>query len=208
MLQLFLNLSIEEYNNGGYFPIWGTCLGYELLMQLVAVDYILSEKCNCKTYSTSLQFSDKAKFSRLFSRHTTEQFYALATTPITYNNHNLYVTEANFINNKRLRSFFNILATSKSIDEKMTFISAAEGKKYPVYAVQFHPEKNAYMFSPEGKIDHGKTSIEIMQEMSTFFVEECRKNKHSFDNVADEGKHSVYHGELVVSNSGSNFYFP
>lgn len=203
-----LELAIEENDKGGYFPIWGTCLGFELILQLVGVKNVLSSKCDCKNYGTTLEFSDRAKSSRLFAHYTPEQMHSLAAKPYTYNNHQLYISLKSFYSNTALSSFFNILATSKDKGGKMAYIAAVEAKKYPIYAVQFHPEKNAYRFSPITGVDHSKEGIEIMQKMSTFFVEECRKSKHKFKDIEEEAKHVVYNGKLVVNGIlGPEYHF-
>eukprot|EP00826_Nyctotherus_ovalis_P065727 TRINITY_DN9668_c0_g6_i1.p1 TRINITY_DN9668_c0_g6~~TRINITY_DN9668_c0_g6_i1.p1 ORF type:complete len:331 (-),score=75.06 TRINITY_DN9668_c0_g6_i1:95-1087(-) len=205
--KLMLQLSMEEYDNGGYFPIWGTCLGFELLLHIVSERPILSTKCNCKHYSTFLEFTNEGKFSKLFANYTAEQMYKLGTKSYTYNNHQAYVSAHKFYENEKLSNYFNILAMSKSKDGKMSYIAAIEAKKYPVYGVQFHPEKNAYKFSPLHVIDHSRESIELTQVMSTFFVEECRKSNHSFDDIEEEAKHVVYNGHLTVNSYGYNYYF-
>jgi gamma-glutamyl hydrolase len=206
--KLLLELAIKENDEGGYFPVWGTCLGFELILQLIGENNVLSSNCDCNNYGTTLEFTDKAKFSHLFAHYSPEELYELTTKPYTFNNHQIYISLKTFHNNAKLNSFFNVLATSKDKKGKMTYIAAIEAKKYPMYAVQFHPEKNAYRFYPLMGMDHSREGIRIMQQMSTFFVEECRKSKHKFKDTEEEAKHVVYKGKLVIDPLlEHNYYF-
>ena len=42
-----------------------------------------------------------------------------------------------------MSSFWNLTSTTKSSYNE-EFVSTVEAKDYPVYAVQYHPEKNLY----------------------------------------------------------------
>lgn len=59
------------------------------------------------------------------------------------------------------------------------FVSTLESRDYPIFAVQFHPEKNLY----EWKINASRTdeAAEIAQTLSNKFVEYARQNKNRFD---------------------------
>ena len=48
------------------YPIWGTCLGFELLLTLVDPNLTLNE-CNSSDVSNSLNLTADAKSSRLFT---------------------------------------------------------------------------------------------------------------------------------------------
>ena len=42
-----VELAMEANKNGDYFPVWGTCLGYELLLMTITKDpYTLPEVFN------------------------------------------------------------------------------------------------------------------------------------------------------------------
>jgi gamma-glutamyl hydrolase len=54
-----------------------------------------------------------------------------------------------------------------------------ESKEYPIYAVQFHPEKNLF----EWKVfaDRSQNGAEIVQILSNKFIEKARASKNSFN---------------------------
>ncbi len=43
---------------------------------------------------------------------------------------------------------------------------------YPVYAVQWHPEKNGFEWSTSQSIPHSESAVAVMQAMANFFVQE------------------------------------
>ena len=45
-------------------------------------------------------------------------------------------------------------------------------KKYPIYAVQFHPEKNGFEWISDEAIPHSQHAVIIMQNLANFFVQE------------------------------------
>ena len=52
------------------------------------------------------------------------------------------------------------------------FFSPATAKDYPIYGVQFHPEKNGFEWIAEEAIPHSEHAVIIMQNLANFFVEE------------------------------------
>jgi gamma-glutamyl hydrolase len=85
------------------------------------------------------------------------------------------------------------------------FVSSIEGKLIPVYATQWHPEKNQFEWNPEegpasspptfpftpclpllpthccSGIDHSAQGIAVMSQMSQFFVNQARLSNRAFD---------------------------
>ena len=139
--------------------------------------------------------------------YSNEQIELFETDPMTFNNHNDFVTVEDFYKNPRLSSEFKILSTSTSKNHTIEFISSIEGVRYPFYAVQFHPEKSEYDFNPNHPSNHYKASIMAMQVFPVFFLNEAIKNHHVFRD--DQEKHSVYNAEIGFdSNIGPIYLYP
>ena len=47
----------------------------------------------------------------------------------------------NKLENSKLNEFFNITSIAEDTNKKM-FVNCIEAKNYPIFAVQFHPEKS------------------------------------------------------------------
>ncbi|KAK7878193.1 hypothetical protein WMY93_031190 [Mugilogobius chulae] len=63
--KIFYKLAIEANQRGDYFPIWGTCLGFEQLAYLTAQENLLVNT-NTTGVSLPLNFTNEATKSRMF----------------------------------------------------------------------------------------------------------------------------------------------
>lgn len=191
-------LALELNDQGVYFPVWGTCLGFEWLVQLTSEDHAsLNHGLDSMNITLPLNFTTAAPSSRLFSAASPEVYATLAEKPVTMNNHGQGITPERFATYAKLSDFYTVLATN--FDRRgVEFISAFESSKYPVYGVQFHPEKNAYEFgeyadgSPYEVIDHSPEAITAGQFFATFFISEARKNDQHFADPRAERRALIY----------------
>ncbi|KDO31557.1 hypothetical protein SPRG_03486 [Saprolegnia parasitica CBS 223.65] len=194
-------LALAANDQGTYFPIWGTCLGFEWLVQLTSSTGILNTDLNAMNLSSTLHYTPAAATSRVFSFQPSA-FAALATRPLTMNNHRKGITTTRFASTPALTSAFHVLATS--VDRAgVEYVAAIESQKYPIYGVQFHPEKHAYEYgmrvngSPYEAIDHSDNAILAAQAFARFFLREARKNDQRFPNAAAEQRALIYNHPLT-----------
>ena len=63
-------------------------------------------------------------------------------------------------------------------DDGTSFIAIIEGRDYPIYGTQFHPEKVMY----EWKFDivHDYESVRFAQFCGRFFIQDARRNQHMY----------------------------
>jgi hypothetical protein len=57
----------------------------------------------------------------------------------------------------------------------LEFVSSFEHKRYPLYGVQFHPEKNAYEWKATNNNPHTSNAILVLQYFANFFVDEGKR---------------------------------
>ncbi|CAI5740059.1 unnamed protein product [Hyaloperonospora brassicae] len=191
-------LALELNDKGVYFPVWGTCLGFEWLVQLTTKDVdSLSSGFDSNNLTLPLNFTDQAPSSRMFRQASPELYSWLKDKPVTMNNHELGITPDKFRQYPSLTDFYTVLATN--VDRQgVEFISAYEAKEYPVYAVQFHPEKNSFEYGryPDGTpyevVDHSREGVAVGQFFANFFIDEARKNNLHFEDPSVERKALIY----------------
>jgi len=110
-----------------------------------------------------------------------------------------------------LSEFFHILTTNQdATNQSITFISTIESKKYPIYGVQWHPEKNQFEFALNAKhqnVPHDNNAIIISQYMANFFVNEARKNNNKFENLLKESQALIYNYNPTYSGQKPNATF-
>lgn len=172
--------AVKANDAGIYFPIWGTCLGFELIHVIAAdfADDVLTSIQDESAVTRSLNFTQYA--SRMFAGLPLHlKMYSLYDTPYYYN-HQWCVRDRTYTQYPALDKFFHRIAHSQN-QKGDQFLAAVEGKKYPFYGTQFHPEKNNFEFRVHS--DHGKQACEITQFLANFFLNEARKNNQMFKQI-------------------------
>jgi len=196
------DLIVDANINGDYFPVWGTCFGFELLNILVSKNLNILGHFNSENYTIPLNFTSFATSSRLFGFNeswfagksfiTPDIFHSLLSQPITMNNHQAGVSPDTFYTTPDLYNFFTPLSYNNDRDGK-TFVSSFEckvtsksgGWKLPIYATQYHPEKPQFEWDPYEVIQHTTDAIWANQYHSNFFVRETRKSSHTWVNQTE-----------------------
>jgi gamma-glutamyl hydrolase len=151
----FFELSLAEDE---YFPIWGTCFGFEVLMFIIGGFYKLKKYPARGFYP--LEITDAGHNSRMFRSFPATYLHYLEHNKSCNNNHEFGISPSDFNKNPHLRRFYSILATSID-DTGVEYVAAIEGRGHPVYGVQWHPERQR---STGHFVD--------------FFISELRKNRH------------------------------
>ncbi|XP_072306557.1 gamma-glutamyl hydrolase-like [Eucyclogobius newberryi] len=186
--KIFYDLAIEAHHQGDHFPIWGTCLGFEQLAYLTAQEPVLVST-DTSSVSLPLNFTDEARGSRMFKDFPADLMKALETENLTENSHRWSVSVETYNGNKNLKEFYKVLSTNT--DGKIEFISTWEAYNYPIYGVQWHPEKNAYEWT-KPHYAHSSTAAKVTFYFANFFVDEARRNSHSFESEKAARKCLIY----------------
>lgn len=180
---------VEQNLNGNYFPIWSTCLGFELL-PLMTMNLTLEQQSDAflnnrmisefKHYGASrVKFNKVSKKERMTTVSVPLQDMLTKKEKYFYENEDniMYIHDKSFLLNKnyvkKFEEFLNIVAYTKHNNQK--YISMYQYKSLPFYGVQFHPEVSIFAHY-SNKIPHSKSAIEFSQKLSNIFVNECKKN--------------------------------
>lgn len=202
--------AVEAHKAGDHFPIWGTCDGFEWLMQIASGnDGILSQGFDSENISLPLNFTAAATTSALFadaqiapvlgSSPKMNVMQAFGKLPITLNNHMQGVTPSDFASSSALVQSFRVLATNVDRAGK-EFVSVVEGRAgLPIFATQFHPEKNIFEQGvqdgtaiPYEAIAHSRAAVAASQYMANFFIEQARRSTHRFTSPEKEWSRLIY----------------
>ncbi|KAM5211569.1 gamma-glutamyl hydrolase [Hipposideros larvatus] len=198
----FYNLAIQSFDDGDYFPVWGTCLGFEELSYLISGESLLTHT-DTDGITMPLNFTGSPVKSRMFQNFPTELLQSLAVEPLTANFHKWSLSVMNFTKNEKLKKFFNVLSTNT--DGKIDFISTMEGYRYPVYGVQWHPEKAPYEWGRFEGISHAPNAVKAAFYLAEFFISEARKNSHHFESDVEEDEALIYQYRPVYTGNISSF---
>jgi len=193
-----VDLAMAANDKGDYFPIEGHCLGFELLSNVIAQNNSILEKFNSENLSLPLYFYDTYKQSRIFGNAAQNILDILTKQAVTMNNHQYGVTPYTYAMNVALNSFFRVISYSVDRNSKQ-FVSTVEGFKYPIYALQWHPEKAAFEWTFTEGIDHSTDSVMANNYIASFFVSEARKSNHIFISNQAEYSSLIYNYAPVYS---------
>lgn len=156
----FLELSFQP---GEYFPIWGTCFGFQSLM------FMIGGFTKLKEYPSHglkpLHITPQGETSKLIQSFSKRYQYYLQHYNSTSNNNEFGISPSDFMDNLHLSRFYNIITTSLD-DTGVEYVTGIEGKYYPIYGVQWHPERQ-------------RTTAPFID----FFVSELHKNKHKCHSI-------------------------
>jgi gamma-glutamyl hydrolase len=185
-------LAIQRNMDGDYFPIWGTCLGFEFMLMLSADkgEAVLESGFVAENISLPLYFPDVedvrrtqgvfSSLSQIYSSPHIRQI--LSTENLTMNNHKQGISPQAFMSDHGVTSMFHATSTNWDAHGR-PFISTIESFIMPFYATQYHPEKNNFEYGtlpdadvPYENINHSPNAIYISQHLSNFFVSQTRKN--------------------------------
>lgn len=203
---------LNANDHGDYFPLWGTCQGFQLLNILTSDDWGILDRYafNSENLSLPLDLYEGWEASRIFGSAPAKIMKILSTENVTENLHHDGIPPASFLNTSSLTSFYQILSTNKDRNGK-EFISSMEAFHYPIYGVQWHPERPQFEWVPGLDINHSYDAITAMQYPSNFLGNEARKSNHTFVSPQAEAKALIYNYPLLVDpahDSHQSFFFP
>ena len=127
--KVVFEFAMQSFATGSHFPVWGTCLGFETLMVLVAGDdKSILGSCDTNDVSLALDFTPHAASSRMFEGASSELMSIMGKQEVTYNHHKHCITNATYQSDARLKNFFDVLAFNTD-PEGVAFVSTVEGEQ-------------------------------------------------------------------------------
>lgn len=206
--KIFYELAIKVNDAADYFPIWGTCQGFQQLTVLTSSKNLLT-LTNTKAVALPLVFTQGAQNSRLFKSFPKDLLLALSEENITSNFHSWSLSLQNYTRNAKLKRFYRVLSTNS--DGRKDFISTMEAYRYPFYAVQWHPEKSPFEWVDKPGMIHSVSAVRASFYTASFFVSEAMKNQHRFPSPQEEEKALIYNYTPVFKGLDAifmqNYYF-
>ena len=157
--------AVHENRRGNYYPIWGTCLGFDFLAMMGQHKFQgLGHMAKIhKTRNGTLRFRGTSRLRRVFPSSMQRQ---MATEPVTRQLHANGFDPAS-PQTLRMHKYLNVISIDTSDESPQRFVNAFEYKHLPFYGTQWHPEKPV-----------SSLSREVAQRLSVFLKKECAKNRN------------------------------
>jgi gamma-glutamyl hydrolase len=176
-----LSLMMQANSQGDFFPIWSTCLGYELMVEtfahnfslLITIPTALGDDTNKDIFLTTAGLS-----SEMFANMDADLLAALPVEKLAYFHHSYTPDPQAWISNIFLANNFSVTTITNNTGTK-TYAASVGGKIFPAFGSQFHPEKNTFEWRVNTSIPHSPDAIRFQQYFANFFVNQTRKSGHS-----------------------------
>jgi len=152
---------VKRRNDAGqFYPLWGTCLGFERLAIYSAdqPDKAL-ENIVAEHVSLPIKFTKDPLTTRMYEG-LGPMAWEFERKNMTYNAHMFGVSPAKMQSDKGLNSFWDITSLSYTEDGS-PFIASFEAKHYPIFGTQYHPEKPSSLWLDGYNINHSWESIQL-----------------------------------------------
>jgi len=193
-IEIVLN-KIKELNDQGiYYPILSICMGFQEISQSEAPykDTVELYKFDANDVANNITLRYSIVDSKLFNQMPQHLINALQNENITYNHHHDGIYPSIWDKYPALGGGYHLLGTS--YDEKgVEYVAFIENKKYPIWGLQFHPEKNIFTWKTDMKVPHSQVAIEFSQFLANFFVKESKKNFNKFDSEEEIFDNMIEH---------------
>ena len=134
-IRKLLKLAIKQNEDGGYFPVFGICLGFEAMHVFFEKKRNFLSELDVENKSLPIKFDKTYRTSRLFFNMSKELRNALQNKPITPNFHHEGIHPSWYKRSSVLAKEYRLLATS--LDRKSRpFIAAMEGENEYKYELE------------------------------------------------------------------------
>lgn len=176
-----------KINQKDVFPIWGTCLGFESLIFALGNYKLKTFRVKTKNQSIPISWDPVnypgSVFKKVLRKSVAE---AMASTSITYFTHQFAFDKDEFERTPELKDV-NVVAFYKKDGRRVA--AAIQHKKYPIFGVQFHPEKILFESHQVVKKKLTKESSMAAQELSRILFNYALKSEQEFHSQAELHKY-------------------
>lgn len=187
-----------------YFPIFGVCLGFELLTYVAAKGNDPRIRCSSSGQRLPLEFQSDYFTSRLFGNASYEIIEILENYNVTANFHHQCVTKQS-LKKASINEVFRVLSVNRDT-KGILYVSSLEHVTHPFYGLQFHPEKNLYEWVTGKHIPHGNVATQAARYFAEFFVNEARKSDHFFMDTEEEQSLLIYNYRPIYTGRQNSMF--
>ncbi|KAH3744570.1 peptidase C26 family protein [Pelomyxa schiedti] len=201
--------AIASFDSGDPFPIWGTCLGFEILCILTANDesVLQYDAYDAENLALPLALTPEYSTSILLGNAPVDVIEALSGQASTMNLHVNGIIPDVFYSNQALTNMYTVLSTN--VDRQgLPFVSTMEGKKYPFFGTQWHGERNLYEWDLPENLDHSYLASKAMNYVAQAFASQVRNSRHFFASQDYEQSVLIYNYSPVFTGDDPYQSYP
>jgi len=168
--------AITENDAGNFYPIWGTCLGFENLAIFASDSGSPLSYLESTNQSLLLDFLVDPTTTKMFADLADPEYFH--EEAMTYNHHSFGLALEEFTTDAGLGGMFTATSLSTDVITGDTFVATFESPKYPFFGTMFHPEKVLTMYNEE-HVNHSWASVHYSRYFADRFIELARENTNT-----------------------------
>ncbi len=162
---------------GAPFPLWGTCLGFEIMALLATGREVLTET-NSQSSIDPLWTADTTT-SRMLGDLPDDVAVGALKHNVTANYHHYGVLPADF--EAHAGGDWRVVVTQTDRDG-LEYVAAFEHRDFPIFAVQWHPERAGFEAKPKFDSNEAQlVSLRLSQHLSMVLGKHSRESSVEYD---------------------------
>ena len=203
---------IFDYAKNNSIPVWGTCLGMQMLTVFMSEEDNFLEKYN-NIGLNNILLTNSAKDSKMLSLFKKNDIYNLNNSKTSFHIHKHGISPEKFLSFKNLIDNYDIIGYGYDKNGKkfVNIIESKKGLKHKIFGTQFHPEKNPFERANRYKEKNPMDALRRSQLMVMKFVEEARNNGNKFINNEERNKYIFINTNEKMKfgtyNKSINYYY-
>ena len=203
---------IFDYAKNNGIPIWGTCLGMQMITAFMSEENNLLEKYN-NIGLNNVELTNLSKDSQILSLFKENDYYNLNQSKTSFHIHKHGISPERFYANKNLMDNYDIIGYGYDKNGKkfVNIIESKKGLKHKIFGTQFHPEKNPYERANWFKEKNPMDALRRSQLIVMKFIEEARNNRNKFISDEERNKYifiNTYEKlNIGTYNKSINYYY-
>ena len=203
---------IFDYAKNNGIPIWGTCLGMQMITKFMADDNKPLDKYD-NIGLKKVELTNLAKESNLLSLFKEKDYDNLNNSETSFHIHKHGISPESFYSNKNLVENYDIIGYGYDKNGKkfVNIIESKKGLNHKIFGTQFHPEKNPFERANWFKEKNPMDALRRSQLIIMKFNEETRNNGNNFINDDEKSKYTFINTyetlKIGTYDKSLNYYY-
>jgi gamma-glutamyl hydrolase len=195
-----IRYAISLNDKGIHYPVYGICQGHEVITMTIAETLHVIDHFRHPGQLDTVEITLEGQKSRMFRNMPDHLGEFIKDRRSQFYNHRYGFNMSLLADNELLNNFFTITAKGAD-DHGKEFVGAMEAKNYPIYTVQYHPERVLSEWNNKTHFDHPDEAAQAILVHAQFFLSEAIKNDQKFSSQETMEKFMLRNHEDVYINA-------
>ena len=207
ILATVVNYAKIKNIKGTVFPILGTCLGFQSLLNILTNNNLALVRASNENETRKVDITKEGYKSNLNLIFSQEDLKNFSEEPLFYYHHSWGYLKEDTDSSEIFKA--NINPLGYNLDDKGREILAIfEDKKYPFIGWQFHPEKIQFEHNDNFIINKSEKSIDFNSRFSKLFLKFLKDEKAKINFKEIKAYRKNIYTKFSYNSNDESFFFP